>query len=74
MVCTSFNEMISTWIEEFQVYHQKSTPYHPQANGKMKAFNKLLENVLTKVCNCWAWNPPKACFGARSPFFDPILL
>lgn len=45
------NEMISTLIEEFQVYRKKSTPYHLQANGTVEAFNKVLENVMTKVCN-----------------------
>jgi len=45
------NETISTILEEFQVYHQKSTPYHPKENGMVEAFNKTLEHALTTVCN-----------------------
>ena len=36
------NELIEELTEEFQIQHRKTTPYHPQVNGSIEAFNKIL--------------------------------
>ena len=45
------NQIIKDLMKEFQIYHQKSTPYHLQANGTMEDFHKILEIELTKIYN-----------------------
>ena len=45
------NRTMKALTEELQVQHRKITPNHPQENGTVEAFNKILETMLTKVCN-----------------------
>ena len=52
------NRAVSVLTEELKIQHKKITPYHPQVNGTVEAFNKILEHALTKVCNanCNDWD------------------
>ena len=55
------NRIVSTLIEEIHIHHKKSTSYHPQVNGTVEAFNKVLEHVLTKVCVATFHTPGGEC-------------
>ena len=45
------NQLIEEITNEFHIQHRRKIPYHPQGNRVVEAFNKIMENVLTKVCN-----------------------
>jgi len=36
-------------MEKYNIKHQNSTPYHPQANVQVESTNKILEVILTKT-------------------------
>ena len=49
---------VSSLLQNFLIQHHKRSPYHPQENGTVEKFNKILEKVLTKVClgNQYDWD------------------
>lgn len=42
------NQIVDELTKEYQIRHQKSTPYYPRANGHVKVTNKELEHIITK--------------------------
>jgi len=43
------SHLVKAVIEQYQIQHRKSTPYHPQANGQVESTNKVIESILTKT-------------------------
>lgn len=43
------NETVASLLNKFMAQHRKSSLYHPQANGMVETFNKILERGLTKI-------------------------
>lgn len=41
--------LITTLVNEYNIRHRKSTPYHPQVNGQVEVTNREIEAILTKT-------------------------
>lgn len=63
-------------MEEYKIKHQKPTPYHPQANGKVEFNNKVIEAIITKNMHLhrrdWAENLPEALWAYRTTWRNTI--
>jgi transposase InsO family protein len=64
------NKIVESLTEEFVVHHQKSTPYHPQENGIVEAFNKISETTPMKICSVnrddWDLRVPEVFWAYRT--------
>jgi transposase InsO family protein len=45
------NKTIEALTQEFDVHHQKNTPYHPQENRMVESFNNILETEMMNICS-----------------------
>jgi transposase InsO family protein len=64
------NNTIRAMNEEFELCHQKSTPYHPRENETVEYFNKILKNALKTIYNInrddWDLKIPKILWEYKS--------
>ncbi|MCO5564639.1 hypothetical protein L7F22_018305 [Adiantum nelumboides] len=43
------NDLIEDLVKKLEIKHRYSTPYHPQCNGLVEAFNGVLQKMLFKL-------------------------
>eukprot|EP00253_Pinus_taeda_P011525 PITA_11525 len=61
---------IAETLNNYHVQHKMTTPYHPQANGKVESSNKIIETILTKTVAShrrnWAARLPETLWAYRT--------
>jgi len=43
------SNLVQGVMKQYKIWHRKSTPYHPQANGQVESMNKVIGSILTKM-------------------------
>ena len=44
------NQLMDNVLQQLDIDHTFSTPYHPQSIGKLEIFHKYLKPTLKKLC------------------------
>ena len=64
------SNLILELMKQYNIRHQKSSPYHPQANGQAEVTNRELENILRKIvhlhCRDWTNRLQEAIWAYRT--------
>jgi transposase InsO family protein len=64
------SKLMKELIDKYGIKHCKSSPYHPQANGKVESTDKVLEAILTKTIHLhhkdWADRLPEDLWAYRT--------
>jgi transposase InsO family protein len=50
------SKLMRELTEKYGIKQCKSSPYHPQGNGKVESTNKVLEAILTKTVQFHHWD------------------
>ena len=64
-----FQGEVRALLRIYKVEHHKSSPYHPQTNGAVKAVNKNIKKILSKMTQNyrdWTDRLPYALWGYRT--------
>eukprot|EP00253_Pinus_taeda_P032958 PITA_32958 len=64
------SRLVQKLVDQYKIKHWKSTPYHPQANGKVESTNKVIKAILTKTVHLhrkdWVEKLPEALWAYRT--------
>ena len=45
------SNLVQGVMDQYKIWHMKSTLYHPQENGQVESTNKVIESIFTKTIN-----------------------
>ena len=62
------NEVITTILDKYKIFHRKSCAYYPRANGQAESTNKVLCKLLCKLCHQQPSTWPQALLGTLWAF------